>query len=194
MSDTVRIVTANLNKDRPGDRDYRRRLRGLAGRPSATIFQEFGHGIRSTRIHSSGLIITPRRRLTLGEIGTHRGVAHQVALIGWQRVHVFSVHGLHVATAGKPAQDAYFAALKQTTDELTGSGTPWILGGDFNRGIIQLARYLGGTAYGTGIGGFITSGVDVDLSGVDHCGMARGWTDHPAYWIEVKRKHLKGRK
>ena len=175
-----------MDKERGGDVDYRNHLRDLAGDRSVLIRQEVGHGLNSTRINGHGVRLVRRPRITVGRVGVHRGVARAYAIIGRRWVRVFAVHGLHLRTSGRVAQDAYYATLAKRIHGLNRRGKPWIVGGDFNRNISDVASELGGTAHGEGIDGFVVSaGINVRSEGSDNTARRRGWSDHAAHWIDL---------
>lgn len=55
----------------------------------------------------------------------------------------------------------------------------WVVGTDANEPIGVLAKYLGGTAYGLGIVGFVSS-TPMEKIRIRHWGQGKGFTDHPA--------------
>lgn len=106
---------------------------------------------------------------------------------------VFSVH-VPPARAGSAAQWRYLRRLKKRTDRLTRRGIAWVVCIDANMPIAEVARYLGGRAYGVGIVGVITSpDVVVARHDIDTYGLRHSLTDHPAPWIDISglRPHKK---
>lgn len=191
----VRLVTANMHKDRGGDRAYRRHLRALVRRGrtrrGVLFLTEVGHGKNSTRLRGIKIRVRGKSRMIVGHVGAHRGVARGHLRIDGRTVHLFAVHGLHRRTVGREAADAYYDELAPTIRTLTQHGRAWIVAGDFNLGVTQVARLLGGTAFGTGIDGFVISRELVPLvarTGIDGTGKARGWTDHPSPWMDLNTK------
>lgn len=192
----LRITSANLDFNRPGDRPYLAHLRDLTGR-GLLCLQEVGHGVRSTRIRRVNL---PKRaidrlpRWIVGNRGTHNGIARARVVINGQKVVVYSIHGLHVRTMGRGAQDAFYARLQTRIHRRHQRGLRTIVCGDFNRNHRAVARMLGLNAHGIGPDGILTSpGLTVTDDGHDHTGIRRGWTDHPAYWADVTTTAPKGK-
>lgn len=66
-------------------------------------------------------------------------------------------------------------------------GSRWIVGGDFNQPVPDVARLMGGNAYNFSIDGFVTSkDVKVSKTRVDFTAEKNKWSDHPAYGIWVR--------
>lgn len=191
----IRLVAANLNKDRPGDKPFRAHLRALVrrGRTRRGILflTEVGRGKNSTRLRGIRMRVRGKNRMIVGHVGAHRGVARGHIRVDGRTVHLFAVHGLHRRTVGREAADAYYDELAPTIHTLTQHGRAWIVAGDFNLGVAQVARLLGGTSFGTGVDGFVLSRELVPLvarTGIDGTGKSRGWTDHPSPWMDLNTK------
>lgn len=182
----VRFVTANLNKDKPGDVTYLRALRRVAGRPRVLALQEVGSGLTSTQVRVRGVRCRQRRRLVLGDVGVHRGLAQADVWIAGAWLRVMSYHGLHNGTVSLAAAVDNRRLLAAHCRELTAAGRSWAVGTDANFPIERLAQLLGGVAYGHGIEGWVVSrGVVVAAAGSAAVGEDRGLTDHPERIIDV---------
>lgn len=181
----MRLVTANMDKERGGDRAYRGFLVGLVGR-GLLLMQEVGRGTGSVRIRRVG--IHRIRRLPLwvvGRVGVHRAIARAWVRVDGRWVRVFNVHGLHRRTVGRRVHTAHLDRLAARTRRLTRRRVRWIVGGDFNEDIRAAATRLGGEPHGVGVIGFVTSpGLRVLDEGASRWGQNKGYTDHPAYWID----------
>lgn len=183
---SVRFVTANLNKDLGGDQLQLEHLRALAAErgPGVLCLQELGHGLTSTRLEGvGGVDLRRRRRWVIGRTGVHRGIARGVVRVGRARVRVESVHGLHRRTTGTGPARRFLArfAARINRDRLR------VTAGDFNDLVVMVARDLDGQAFGRGIIGLVVSpGLVVVRYGHDDTGKHRGWTDHPAYYVDVE--------
>ena len=185
---SLRIVTANADFNRGGTRLYIAYLRALTGR-GLLCLQGFGHGVRSTRIRRVNL---PKRaidrlpRWIVGKVGAHRGIARARVTINGQKVVVYSIHGLHVRTMGRGAQDAFYAKVQRRIHARHQAGKRTIVAGDFNIYWRTLAKRLGMTGIGHGVDGIlISAGLEFTDDGIDTHGIKRGWTDHPALWADI---------
>lgn len=53
--------------------------------------------------------------------------------------------------------------------------------------VTKAAERMGGKAHGVGIiGAVVSPGLRVVAEGPDSYGKARGWTDHPAYFLDIR--------
>lgn len=133
-------------------------------------------------------VVASKFRLFLGGVSSAtlpRWIARSKIRIDGDPLVIFSAH-VPPARAGRRAQRRYLTRLKRRTDRLTRKGIAWVVCIDANRAIDDVARMLGGTAYGVGIVGVIVSElVQVVDHGVDRFGVNNGLTDHPAPWVEI---------
>ena len=183
------VVTANLDKDRPGDRKLVAHAE-MAARNAAHVrraegavlaLTERGHGPRSVRVRPVGdLEVGPQRWATVAPVGAHNAIAWRTVTVDGQPVRVVTAHGLHRETVGPARQAAYWAALGVILTGWTARGIRWVLAGDFNRGVRSVARMLGGRGVGRGVDGVIVSrGLSVHLVRVDFWPVVQALTDHP---------------
>lgn len=181
-----RLVVANSAKQLDGDAAYLAHLKQLTKR-GALIRQEVGRGLNSVRITPVGIKVRELPLWVVGRFGAHRGVARSWMRIDGELVRVFNVHGLHNKTVGTAAHDRHLNRIARQMLRLNGRGIRWVVGGDFNESVTKAAERMGGRPHGTGIVGFVVSpGLRVVAKGSDYRGKREGWTDHPAYWIDLK--------
>lgn len=187
MSAGIRIVTANLDYTRDGDRRYLTYLRSTYD-PAVACLQEVERGIKGTRVRGWGVEVHNKRRRTIGKRGAHRAVAvGGVDLAGSKkRLRVESGHAPHKGTVGVLVHSLWLTGLAAWTRTLNARRVPWVLGIDSNHRHKAVARMLGGVVYGHGTDAIIASKM-LELSPVtvDWHGVDQGWTDHPAVVARV---------
>lgn len=181
----LRVGTANLDKDvAAGDLEQLRHLRAVLG-TGVLCIQEAGSGIESTRVEAHGVKSRALPQWVVGDVGVHRGVARRWVTLDGVTVRVFSVHALHIKTSGRVAQDTYYRGLAAG---IARRAEPWVVAGDFNRHHRAVAAQLGGRSVGDGIIGVVVSpGLRVGGLALDHYGLDRHLTDHPAVFATVTR-------
>jgi hypothetical protein len=146
----------------------------------------------SAAVRGSGIVVRglPSRnfRLFLGGRSAAtlpRWIARCAVRVDGHWLPVFSAHP-PPKRAGDAAQDRHLEQLKERIDRAEARGHPWAVCIDANRSILEVAKYLGGIAYGEGIVGVIVSRrVIVAGHGIDRYGVHNGLTDHPAPWIDI---------
>ena len=198
------VVTANLDKDRPGDRrllvhaEHAARSAVKARRAEGAVgaLTERGHGPRSVRVRPvDGLPVGEQRWATVVPVGVHNAIAWRTVIVDGHPVRVVTVHGLHRKTVGPARQAAYWAALAMILTGWTARGIRWVLAGDFNRGVRAVARMLGGRGVGRGVDGVVVSrGLSVHLIRVDYWPIVQGLTDHPMVVALVSVKPTRRRR
>lgn len=185
---SIRIGTANLDKELPGDAVQLRHLRSILA-TGLLCLQEVGHGPDSTRIEAHGVTARNLPQWMVGDVGAHNGVCRRWVKLDGGWVRVFSVHALHVKTSGRVAQDAYFDTLAAG---IRRRREPWVVAGDFNRHHAVVARQLGASSWqGDGIIGILASpGLRVTDPYLDSWAMNHWprYTDHPALFATIRRK------
>lgn len=192
----VVVAIGNLWKERPGDekmiRFMRRKSRRMAKRRDAEgallKLTEFGRGKKSVRERPVGKtkkVSSKQRWRKITNFGAHNHVAIRDIEIDGVKVRSGTVHGLHRGSVGFSRQATYFVRLAAIVSVWTAKGVPWMLGGDFNRGIKWVARLLGGSAAGEGIDGIVVSHkLKARLIRV----VRKPWSDHPIIFVHVKVK------
>lgn len=215
MAKPIRMVTANLDfaTGNRRDRPYLRRLGGLARRParprrrilflqeaktgrvrlllSKAFWGKQGNGEAKsgTALMGRWVRLMDRRVWLAGRSSATlpRYVTEAVTLVGGEPVLCLSVH-VFPDRAGLAAQRRYLTAIAIRLAHAESEGQAWVVGGDFNLPVTEVARRLGGQPFGTGIIGFVCSpDVWVAKRGALVGGLRRGVTDHPAYFIDVER-------
>lgn len=181
---SIRIVSANLDYTRDGDRKYLRYLRSTYA-PAVACLQEVERGLKGTRVRGWGVKVGSPRRVVLGRKGAHRAVAWRWVWIDGVRVRVVSVHGLHARTVGRAVQTAH---LRMLVAWLRVMRVPWVIAGDFNRRPAAVARQFksGGFVAHKVDGVIVSRGLEI-LRGhvVDDWGVRNKVTDHEALVVTV---------
>lgn len=181
---SIRIVTANLDYTRDGDRKYLNYLRNTYA-PAVACMQEVERGLKGTRVRGWGVKVGTPRRVIFGRKGAHRAVAWRWVWIDGVRVRVISVHGLHARTVGRAVQTAHLMMIVAWALAMR---KPWIIAGDFNRRPAAVAKMLRAADFVTHqVDGVIVSrGLDI-LRGhvVDDWGVRNKVTDHSALVVTV---------
>ena len=184
MTAEIRIVSANLDYTRDGDRRYLTYLRTTYA-PAVACLQEVERGLKGTRVRGWGVKVGSPRRVVFGRKGAHRAIAWRWAWIDGVRVRVVSVHGLHAGTVGRAIQTAH---LMMIVAWLLAMREPWIIAGDFNRRPAAVARKLkaGGFVAHRVDGVIVSRGLEI-LWGhvVDDWGVRNKVTDHEALVVTV---------
>lgn len=179
----------NLRRPWPVRRVVARARRLLAAArqirtPEPSVFQDTTTpSTAGTALVSWGVRV---RNTRLWKLGAFKGTLTRWTSIG--RVRDVVTQSVHIPPkrSGRAAQDAAIRRVKRRTDRARRQGREWVVAGDFNRDIEEVARRLGGVAYGEGIVGLICSpGLEVTDWGVDHYGENHDLTDHPAVWIDA---------
>lgn len=175
---SIRIVTANLDYTRDGDRRYLRYLRSTYS-PAVACLQEVERGIKGTRVRGWGVKTGAPRRVVLGRRGAHRAIAWRWVWIDGVRVRVVSVHALHARTVGRAVQTAHLMMLVAW---LRAMREPWILAGDFNRRPVAVAKMLRASGFVAHKvdGVLVSKGLRVQDGWPDDWGVRNGVTDHKA--------------
>ena len=175
---SIRIVSANLDYTRDGDRRYLTYLRSTYS-PAVACLQEVERGLKGTRVRGWGVKVGSPRRVVFGRRGAHRAIAWRWAWIDGVRVRVISVHGLHARTVGRAVQTAHLMMLVAWLRVMR---APWIIAGDFNRPPAAVAKMLrAGDHVAHKVDGVIVSkGLVIHGVATDPWGVRAGVTDHQA--------------
>lgn len=183
----VRIVTANIDYTRDGDRKYLNHLK-RSYRPAVACLQEVERGLKGTRVRGWGVKVHNKRRWTLGKKGAHRAAAVAgVDLPGSKkRLRVISGHAPHPGTVGSVVHASWLTLLAAKTRAFDLRGIPWVMGIDSNTRHKAAARMLGGVVYGHGVDAVIASKrLKVTPVAIDTFGKRNGYTDHVAVVADI---------
>lgn len=198
------VVTANLDKERAGDRklvahaEWLARSTTKARRAQGAVLAltETQSGPDSLAVQAvDGLKLGPQRRREVVPFGTHNAIVWRRVRIDGVPVRQVVAHGLHRKTVGRARQAAYWAALAVILIGWTARGIRWSLAGDFNLGFRAVARMLGGRGVGRGVDGVIVSrGLVVHHVRTDWWGVVQALTDHPMVVALVSVKPARKRR
>lgn len=183
----VRIISANLDYTRDGDRKYINHLK-RSYRPAVACLQEVERGLKGTRVRGWGVKVYNKRRWVLGKNGAHRATAVAgVDLPGSKkRLRVISGHAPHPGTVGAVVHALWLTLLAAKTRALDLRGIPWVMGVDSNTRHKAAARMLNGAAYGQGVDAVIASKrLKVTPVAVDNFGKRNGYTNHVAIVADI---------
>lgn len=113
----------------------------------------------------------------------NRYIGHADLEVGLRVRRVFWVHFPLERTGRQPE---YLASLKREIARAEADGLEWLIGGDYNQSLFDVARKLGGNPRGVpgGITGWIT-GPGVHVSDAATMPAIRGF-DHRPFWIDVE--------
>lgn len=166
------------------------RLADVVTRPVRALQRTRGQARRGSGFVARG-VRTSRFRIFLGGVShvtLPRWVARVRVTVAGKRLVVLSAHA-PPKRGGRAAQDRFLRALKRRTDRLSRRGVAWVVCIDGNRDLVEVARYLGGRAYGADgdriVGVVVSPDVMVGDHGVDRFGDEHDLTDHLAPWVDI---------
>lgn len=148
---------------------------GLA--KAGTAIAAFG-----AKLHNPRLILSGTSRFTMPRWLTRAAVDVKGGRLEVNVVHIVPPR------AGEAAQDKQLRKVRSVCSRAEKRGHGWSVLGDFNTSLADVARVLGGVAYGTprGIGIVVSKRVKVGDAGPDTYGVRHHETDHPAWYVDVE--------